>query len=1087
MSEINSCDAETEDRTSILPEPIRAPPSAISQTGRGYHLRDIQVNALHIPNRNELTINKKYTNINTVSGVPMPLIGEIENPPYIDQLEATEGVKCSYCDMTFGCKRGLGVHKKSRHPVEANAEIDLTRTKIRWQEEDMRRLAVEEAMSTGKVRFLNEHLQRTVIFDPPRTIEAIKALRKKPEYRRLVELCVNMPDSSDSEDEELLSTNELGQEEYTVCPEIAHITIRDTLRADTEYMQSNNCLMANKEYIIRAVKAVLNNDDPRAELAAWAMTIIDHPNNNGGKKWCKNRSKSNISNKQKRRREYARIQELWKKNMSKAAKLVLEGDTNDQPHPSLEEQENFWRPILETTVCTEATVHIYPEPETHKWVCNPINADEISKCKPSRGTAPGPDGIMVTTWLDTVPDRIKVTIMNIMYLFGKVPDVWQDSRTVLIPKKTGSRDPALYRPLSISSVILRHFHKVLSKRLLKLQLTDWRQRAFIEADGLAENVYVLATILHEARAQPKQLHIATIDVRKAFDTVSHKSVEFVLKKKGIPEMLVKYIMEIYNSSATRLEVNGKHTSPIRPTQGVRQGDPLSTIVFNYVMDEILQSIPETIGFSINGQLINALAFADDLVLIAETKQGLQESLNKTVKTMSLHGLAPMPDKCASLSLIPAGHVKKVKVVSNVPFTINNQPVKQIGVLDTWKHLGVDFGYKGPTEPKAEIEELLKKITSAPLKPQQRLKILRTFLIPRYIHKLVFGNTGYGLLRRTDKLVRKYVRQWMALPHDTPTAFFHCPIAYGGLGIMSLETKIPELVKSRLISMRKSHFSMAATVVNMEWVKTKLRWANKAKYKDSDWPKRLYSTSDGYELKECRKSPISHGWTEDSHLAIPAKNWIEYAKVRINALPSKMRTTRGERRDQANVLCRANCNVAETTAHIIQECHRTHGGRILRHDAITNKVAELLMQKGYKVEREKIFKTSAGNRKPDLIASKGERVCILDAQIVSGYRLLSAAHTLKRAKYAGNTDILASVSEKFKVPVSKIEVSTITISWRGIWAAESDIFLRGLGLPKYALYGLTTRVLRGSMLNFIRFNQMTRAYHNSWPFAPRPPN
>jgi hypothetical protein len=84
-----------------------------------------------------------------------------------------------------------------------------------------------------------------------------------------------------------------------------------------------------------------------------------------------------------------------------------------------------------------------------------------------------------------------------------------------------------------------------------------------------------------------------------------------------------------------------------------------------------------------------------------------------------------------------------------------------------------------------------------------------------------------------------------------------------------------------------------------------------------WTRELYRSMDGRALRESvRETPSTR--------AIPARDWLNYISVHINALPSRVRTSRG-RRDGVDVTCRGGCLTAETPAHCIQVCHRTHGG------------------------------------------------------------------------------------------------------------------------------------------------------------------
>jgi hypothetical protein len=86
----------------------------------------------------------------------------------------------------FKGKSGLGVHRRHAHIEVVNADITTARKNKRWNEEEKTLLAEEEAISIveGGVQFMNQRLHSRF---PGRTLDALKGMRKKPEYRAEVE------------------------------------------------------------------------------------------------------------------------------------------------------------------------------------------------------------------------------------------------------------------------------------------------------------------------------------------------------------------------------------------------------------------------------------------------------------------------------------------------------------------------------------------------------------------------------------------------------------------------------------------------------------------------------------------------------------------------------------------------------------------------------------------------------------------------------------------------------------------------------------------------------------------------------------
>ena len=201
--------------------------------------------------------------------------------------------------------------------------------------------------------------------------------------------------------------------------------------------------------------------------------------------------------------------------------------------------EAFWRPIFEG----EPREVLIPGDDNSDYaeldgIWRPISEREVRDIRPSSRTSPGPDGIKMSAW-KMIPDIAKALFFNIMLRTTECPMSINDSPTILIPKKKGTMEPAEFRPLSIASIIQRHLHKILANRLNRLNIIDRRQRAFILADGVAENTTTLAAMLRDARGNRRAFYLATLDMRKAFDTVTPEAINATLKKKELPQEMRK--------------------------------------------------------------------------------------------------------------------------------------------------------------------------------------------------------------------------------------------------------------------------------------------------------------------------------------------------------------------------------------------------------------------------------------------------------------------------------------------------------------------------------------------------------------------
>ena len=141
-------------------------------------------------------------------------------------------------------------------------------------------------------------------------------------------------------------------------------------------------------------------------------------------------------------------------------------------------------------------------------------------------------------------------------------------------------------------------------------------------------------------------------MRKAFDSVSQEAVIEALRAKGVRGTLLSYVRESLMGSQTVLKVGRGSTRPIKIMRGVRQGDPLSPLLFNILLDPIVKDVNETFsgGAVADGLSLSVLAFADDLVAFADTHTQAQEILNFIVGSLSLRGMELNTGKCAAVSV-----------------------------------------------------------------------------------------------------------------------------------------------------------------------------------------------------------------------------------------------------------------------------------------------------------------------------------------------------------------------------------------------------------------------------------------------------
>ena len=116
--------------------------------------------------------------------------------------------------------------------------------------------------------------------------------------------------------------------------------------------------------------------------------------------------------------------------------------------------------------------------------------------------------------------------------------------------------------------------------------------------------------------------------------------------------------------------------------------------------------------------------------------------------------------------------------------------------------------------------------------------------------------------------------------------------------------------------------------------------------DTSTKRTNYQSTDWCKLREVANVPPSCAWEESLSAGLSGTDYVQFHRLRINALPKRVLTSRDSRGDGVPLTCRAGCQSIETAAHIVLGCHRIRGRRIKRHDKVCQMAANALSQLGW---------------------------------------------------------------------------------------------------------------------------------------------
>lgn len=143
-----------------------------------------------------------------------------------------------------------------------------------------------------------------------------------------------------------------------------------------------------------------------------------------------------------------------------------------------------------------------------------------------------------------------------------------------------------YRPICLLNVEYKCFTKLLTNRLVAVakKIIGKNQTGFIKGRNILEVVVVLHEVLHELRISKGRGLILKIDFEKAYDRVRWDFLEQVMVGKKFLGKWIGWVMNTIKGGQVCINVNGERSKYFSTFRGLRQGDPLSPLLFNLVAD-----------------------------------------------------------------------------------------------------------------------------------------------------------------------------------------------------------------------------------------------------------------------------------------------------------------------------------------------------------------------------------------------------------------------------------------------------------------------------------------------------------------------
>ena len=450
-----------------------------------------------------------------------------------------------------------------------------------------------------------------------------------------------------------------------------------------------------------------------------------------------------------------------------------------------------------------------PDPKPEDVLGGPFTEEEMKALLSKMpNTAPGPDGIHYGFWKRLI--RLLAELQDddkpLVAFWSAFSDLTEDiaergssragfkNANVSLFYKKG--DPTLvsnYRPISSMNTDCKMY-----TNLINLRLAPWAvaklhpdQKGFVPGRLMNEHTRLASEVAHLCDVTGTPGFIVGLDQAKAYDRVDQPWLLQVLVASGLPPDLTLLISDLIGDCKSRVRINSGYSPYFTLKRGVRQGDPLSCLLFNFSIEPLAIRLRQTVkGLAVPGlKPVKVMLYADDINLFLGQKDSIQE-VSDCLTTVSLAiGSKFNMDKTDVKPVGPhdfqlACYAQQTMGGPSIPGAHVLPPADPLRILGVWVGCR-DYASDRWSQIDKHVKKIISQWRAIGASARNRSLLAKALMLSR-CHFLMDGNgIPPSMLNKIGNKIMNFVRgKFSAMAYKTLEA----PLAEGGLNTPSLATR-----------------------------------------------------------------------------------------------------------------------------------------------------------------------------------------------------------------------------------------------------------------------------------------------------------
>jgi len=219
------------------------------------------------------------------------------------------------------------------------------------------------------------------------------------------------------------------------------------------------------------------------------------------------------------------------------------------------------------------------------------------------------------------------------------PEGWKEGMVVPIVKKGEGERMEDYRGVTIMATLYKVYAAVLTERLRKeieeKEIVPHNQVGFRKGMGIMDNVYVINHVVNRniERGRDGVIALFSCGPKGDIGSVDRRVLVEVMRERGIRRGLIERMKEVLRETKSMVRVGREVGESFWTGRGLRQGFPLSPVLFNILIADLEEEMGKMRweGVKLGGRKLYNLAYADDIVLMADKEEEMRSMIERLEK------------------------------------------------------------------------------------------------------------------------------------------------------------------------------------------------------------------------------------------------------------------------------------------------------------------------------------------------------------------------------------------------------------------------------------------------------------------------